>query len=76
MFGREVLEASQSLQTLPLGCHRTPATPLVGRDHDVHEPLEEVPLARVTGAPRELERLVRLEELAGPREPQATLVFE
>lgn len=75
MLGRKGLETPQGLQTLALGCNRPFASTLVGRDDDVHEPLEEVSFAGVARPPRELECLVRLEELAGPCEPHSTLVF-
>ncbi len=75
MLGREGLETPQGLQTLSLGCNRPLASALVGRDDDVHEPLEEVSFAGVARTPRELECLVRFEELAGPCEPHSTLVF-
>ena len=75
MLRREGLETPQGLQTLSLGCNRPFPSALIGRDDDVHEPLEEVSFAGIAGTPRELECLVRLEELTGPREPHSTLVF-
>jgi len=38
------------------------------------EPLEEVALRLLAGAPRLLERLVRLEERAGPRQGEPPFV--
>jgi hypothetical protein len=75
MFGREALETPQGLQTLSLGCNRPLASALVGRDDDVHEPLEEISFGGIARTPRELECLVRFEELAGPCELHSTLVF-
>jgi hypothetical protein len=75
MLGREGLESPQGLQTLSFGCNRPVAAALVRRDDDVHEPLEKVSFAGVARTPRELECLVRLEEVAGPCKPHSTLVF-
>ena len=56
------------LLQLPLAADPVAAAVLVPRDDDVHEALEEVALVRVGRAPRLLERLVRLEVAARPRE--------
>jgi hypothetical protein len=52
---------------------RPAATGLVPRDRHVHEPLVEVALRGVRGAPDELELLVRLEVPAFPDQLEATL---
>ena len=64
MLRREGGQSAQRLLSLALRRDRTGAAALVGGDHDMHEPLEEIALIRVAGAPGELERLVSLEELA------------
>jgi hypothetical protein len=58
---------------LPLAAGTPPATRLVPGDHDVYEPLEEVPLGRLGRAPRVFEGLVRGEVLAGPGERESPL---
>jgi hypothetical protein len=70
---RERPEPPRCLLELPLAPGAVAAAGLVPRDDDVHEALEEVLLGRVGGTPRVLERLVRLEVLAGPRELEALL---
>src|SRR5215218_2191370 len=75
MRGTKRREATQSLLPLPRRRDLPSAAGLVGRDDDVDEPLEEVALAGVGRAPRELEGLVRLEPLAAPCERQAPLVL-
>jgi len=67
-------EPPDGLQPLALGRDRPAATSLVGRDDDVHEPLEEVALLGRARPPRRLERLVRLEEPAAAREQKPVLV--
>lgn len=47
---------------------------VVVRDSDVHEPLEEVALGRLGGAPGVLERLVRGEPLAFGEQLEPVLV--
>ena len=47
------------------------STGLIPGDDDVHEPLEEVLLGRLSGPPSVLERLVRREVLAGSCEIEA-----
>jgi len=56
---------------LPLAADAVAAAGLVPRDGDVDEPLEEVPLLRRGGAPRQLQLLVRGEELAAADQFQA-----
>jgi hypothetical protein len=53
---------------LPLEPDPVPAAGLIPGDDDVHEPLEEVLLLGLRRAPCVLERLVRGEVLAPPRE--------
>ena len=65
MAGRERAEPPGCLLELPLAAGAIAAAGLVPGDDDVDEPLEEVLLGGVRGAPRILERLVRLEVLAG-----------
>jgi hypothetical protein len=65
---REPREPALGFRELTLTSDRVAAAVLVPRDDDVHEPLEEVALRRLGGAPRLLERLVRLEVAAGARE--------
>ncbi len=59
------------LLELPRGADAPPAPGLVPRDRDVDEPLVEVALPGVGGAPGELQLLVRLEVLAGPDQVEA-----
>lgn len=68
MARRERAEAPRRFLELPLATWAIAATGLVPRDDDVDEALEEVLLGRVGGPPSVLERLVRLEVLASPRE--------
>ena len=74
MGGRIRREAGERLDALPLARHRAPARLLVGGHDDMDEPLEEVALRHLAGAPCFLERLVRLEERPGLRQRQTTLV--
>ena len=67
MAGRERSEPPGGLLELALAADRVPAAGLVPGDGDVDEPLEEVLFGGVGCAPRVLERLVRLEVLAGAR---------
>ena len=60
-------ETAGGLLELALAAGTVAAPGLVPGDDDVDEPLEEVLLGRVGGAPRILERLVRFEVLAGAR---------
>ena len=75
--GERIEPASGFLQ-LTLAADRVPATGLVPGDDDVHEPLEEVLLGGLGGAPGVLERLVRGEVLAGAGEvePAGEVRFE
>jgi hypothetical protein len=61
------------LLELSFGADPFAAAGLVPGDRDVHEPLEEVPLTRVGGAPRIFQLLVGGEELAGPDQLEALL---
>ena len=72
--GREGREPPQRLDALALGCNRLAAAALIGRDDDMHQPLEEVALLFCARAPRDLERFVGIEVGTGAREPQALLV--
>ena len=74
MGGRVRREPGERLHALPLARDRPPPRLLIGGHDDVDEPLEEVPLRLLARAPRLLERLVRLEELPGPRQMQAPFV--
>ena len=67
MAGRERAEPPGCLLELALAAGTVVAPGLVPGDDDVDETLEEVLLGRVCGTPRVLERLVRLEVLAGAR---------
>ena len=67
MAGRERAEPPGCLFELALTAGTVVAPGLVPGDDDVDEALEEVLLGRVRRAPRVLERLVRLEVLAGAR---------
>jgi hypothetical protein len=71
MLGCERREPPPCLLELPLAADPVPAPGLVPRDRDVDEALEEVALAVGRGAPRILERLVRLEERAGADQVEA-----
>src|SRR5438046_2181884 len=75
MNGRVASEPAQSLLTLPFGADGLAAGRLVSEDDHMHQPLEEVTLLGRSGAPSELECLVRLEPLAATRELEAALVF-
>jgi hypothetical protein len=66
-------EPSRRLLELPLATDAPAASCLVPRDRDVDESLEEVALARVGSAPRELELLVRVEVAAGADQREAAL---
>jgi hypothetical protein len=66
-------EPSLRLLELALAADPVPAPGLVPRDGDVDEALEEVPLLGRCRAPRQLELLVRGEELAAPDELYALL---
>jgi hypothetical protein len=68
MSRREGPEPALRLLELPLEADPIPAAGLVPGDDDVHEPLEEVLLLGLGCAPGVLERLVRGEVLAPPRE--------
>ena len=61
-------QAPDRLRKLALGADLPAATCLVPRDGDVDEALVEVPLIGRRRAPRQLELLVRGEELAAPDE--------
>ena len=69
----ERAEPARRLLELPLEPGPIPAARLVPGDDDVDESLEEVLLLGLRGAPRVLERLVRGEVLAPPREVEPTL---
>ena len=71
MGRRERPEPALRLLELPLEPDPVPASGLVPGDDDVDEPLEEVLLLGIGRAPRVLERLVRGEVLAPPREVEA-----
>ena len=71
MSRREGPEPALRLLELPLESDPIPAAGLVPGDDDVDEPLEEVLLLGIGRAPRILERLVRGEVLAPPREVEA-----
>jgi hypothetical protein len=64
VLGRERGQPSGCLLELALAADAVPATRLVPRDRHVDQPLEEVLFRRLRGAPRQLELLVRGEELA------------
>jgi hypothetical protein len=57
-------EAPRRLLELALAADPVPTAGLVPRDRDMDEPLVEVALLRRRRAPRQLELLVRSEELA------------
>ena len=67
-------EPPQRLLPLPLLRHGAPTRRLVGRDHHVDEPLEEVALRLRAAPPGVLERLVCLEERAASGELEPPLV--
>ena len=67
-------EPMQRLESLSFRRDGTTTVALVGGDDDVHQTLEEVTLVDGASAPRELELLVRGEELTRLRECQALLV--
>jgi hypothetical protein len=67
-------EAGERLDALALPGDRAAAGLLVGGHDHVDEPLEEVALRILAGAPRLLERFVRLEEGPGARQRQAAFV--
>jgi hypothetical protein len=69
---RERREPAAGLLELPSTADRISASPLVPRDDDVHEPLEEVALLGRCRPPGLLERLVSLEVAAGPGELEAS----
>jgi hypothetical protein len=69
---RERPEPSRGLFELALATRPVAATRLEPRDDDVDEALEEILLGRIGRPPGVLERLVRLEVVAGPREGQAS----
>jgi hypothetical protein len=64
MTGRVSTESPRRLLELALAADPVPAAGLVPRDRDVDESLVEVALLRRRRAPRQLELLVRGEELA------------
>jgi hypothetical protein len=66
-------EPPSRLRELPLAADAPAAPCLVPRDRDVDEPLEEVALAGVGAAPRELELLVRVEVAARADQRDAAL---
>ena len=59
---------ASAFDALPLARDRPAARLLIGGHDDVDEPLEEVALGLLAGAPRLLERFVRLEERPGARQ--------
>jgi hypothetical protein len=71
MSRREGPEPALRLLELSLESDPIPAAGLVPGDDDVDEPLEEVLLLGLGRAPGVLERLVRGEVLAPPREVEA-----
>lgn len=71
VLGRERPEAALGLLELPLEADTVPAAGLVPRDDDVDEPLEEILLPWLRGAPGVFERLVRGEVLAFAGQIQA-----
>lgn len=73
VLGRERGEPSGCLLELALAADTVPATRLVPRDGDVDQPLEEVLFRRLRGAPRQLELLVRGEELAAADQVEPVL---
>ena len=64
------------LLELALAADQVPATRLVPGDGNVDEPLVEVPLVRLGGAPDVLEHLVRGEVLARADQLEAVLELE
>ena len=71
MRRRERRQPAFRLLELPLEPGAVPAAGLVPGDDDVDEALKKVPFGRLCGAPSILERLVRGEVLALPREVEA-----
>ena len=74
MGGGERGEAGERLHALALARDRPAARLLVGGHDHVDEPLEEIALRLRAGAPRLLERFVRLEERPGSRQGEPALV--
>jgi hypothetical protein len=72
--GRVRGKAVERFHALALARDRAAARLLVGGHDHVDEPLEEVALRILAGAPRLLERFVRLEEGPGARQRQAAFV--
>ena len=72
MLGAERPEPARGLLELPSAARLVATACLVPGDHDVDEPLEEVLLGGVGGAPRVFERLVCGEVFSRPRQLQAT----
>jgi hypothetical protein len=68
MLGCEGSKPPRGLLELALAAHAVAAPGLVPGDRDVDEALEEVLLGRLGGPPRELQFLVRGEELACPNQ--------
>ena len=66
-------EPPRRLLELALAADPVPAPGLVPRDGDVDEPLVEVAFLRRRRAPRQLELLVRGEELAAPDQLETVL---
>ena len=73
VLGAERPEPARGLLELPLRSDRIAAAGLVPGDDDVHEPLEEVFLLWLGGAPGILERLVRGEVFAAAGKVEARL---
>jgi hypothetical protein len=73
VLGRERPQSPNGLLQLPAAADLVPPAGLVPSDDDVDEPLEEVLLRGLGGAPGVLERLVRSEVLTRAGELQATL---
>ena len=71
MCGGEWTEPSLCLLELPLAARPLSTAGLVPGDDDMDEPLEEVLLGRLGGAPGILERLVCREVLSRSRQLQA-----
>ena len=66
-------QTPRGLLELALAADPPPSAGLVPRDRDVDEPLEEVALLRLCGAPDVLEHLVRREELILPDQVEPAL---
>ena len=73
MAGCKRPEPARGLLELPLAARTVAAPGLVPGDDDVDEALEEILLGYVGSAPGVLERLVRLEVVASPRELEAAV---